>query len=163
MEKLVKLNKYKEIDGEDVLIDNWQNNFSFSKQDPNVKSDDDLHYVTEKGIYPYDYMNTWEKFGETQLPSKENFYSLLAEENISDEDYEFAKDIWKIFKIKDLGQYHDFYLSTDVYVLADVFENFRDMCLEYYQLDPAHYYTLPNFAWDAMLKKLMLGWICYVI
>ena len=56
-------------------------------------------------------------------------------------------------KSKNLGDYHDFYLATDVYLLADVFENFRDMCLDYYGLDPAHYYTLPNFAWDAMLKN----------
>ena len=104
LEKLVKVNKNKEIDGEDVLIDNWQNNFSFSRKNPHVKNDEDLHYVTEKGIYPYDYMNTWEKFDETELPSKENFYSLLTEENISDEDYEFAKGVWKILKIKDLGQ-----------------------------------------------------------
>ena len=98
-------------------------------------------------------MGLWDRFNETELPSKEHFYSKLNEEDISNEDYEKAKQIWKIFQIKNLGEYHDFYLASDVYVLADVFENFRDMRLDYYELDPAHYYTLPNFAWDAMLKK----------
>ena len=75
LEKLVKFNKYKEIDGVDVLIDNWQNNFIFTKQNPNVTNHDDLHFVTEKGIYPYDYMDLWDRFNETELPSKEHFHS----------------------------------------------------------------------------------------
>lgn len=153
IDKLVKLNKYKEVDGVDVLIDKWKDNFKLSKQNPRVTNDDDLFFATEKGVYPYDYMNSWDKFNETKLPSKDDFYSQLNEEHITDQDYERAKQIWNRFKIKNLGDYHDFYLATDVYLLADVFENFRDMCLDYYGLDPAHYYTLPNFAWDAMLKN----------
>ena len=97
-------------------------------------------------------MNLWDRFNETELPSKEGFYSKLNDENIYDEDYERAKQIWNIFKIKTLGECHVF-LASDVYLLADVFEKFKDMCMDYYELDPAHYYTLPNFAWDAMLKK----------
>ena len=104
-------------------------------------------------IYPYDYMNSFDKFKEKELPPKKAFYSNLTESNISDEDYERAKRIWEHFGIKDLGQYHDLYLRTDVLLLTDVYENFRDLCLEYYGLDPAHYFTLPNFAWDAMLLK----------
>jgi len=153
LEKLVKLSKYKNIDGQEVLRDNWQDNFKFSQQNNYIKNDDDLHLLTEKGVYPYDYMDNWERFNEVELPDKEAFYSKLSNEPISDEDYERAKTVWNHFNIKDLGEYHDLYLNTDVLLLTDIFENFRNMCLEYYELDPAHYYTLPNFAWDAMLLK----------
>ena len=154
LEKLTKLNKYKEIDT-DVFekIDNWEKNFNLSKQSRWVKNTEDLHLLTEKGVYPYDYMNTWDKFNEKQLPEKKEFYSLLSGTNISDDDYERAQNVWNHFDVKDMGEYHDLYLQTDVLLLADVFENFRIMCMNYYGLDPAHYYTLPNFAWDAMLKK----------
>ena len=77
----------------------------------------------------------------------------MSEEHVSDKDYERALKVWKHFGIRTLGQYHDLHLRTDVLLLTDVFENFRDLCMEYYGLDPAHYYTLPNFAWDAMLLK----------
>ena len=153
LDKLVKLNKYKEVDGVDVLINRWQNNFKFSKQNEYIKNDHDLHLLTDKGIYPYDYMNSWDKFDETQLPPKEAFFSKLTNEHISDADYDKAQNIWNHFEIKTMGEYHDLYLKTDVLLLTDVFENFRNMCLEYYELDPAHYYTLPNFGWDAMLLK----------
>ena len=153
LDKLVKLNKYKEIDGVDVLLENWQNNFKFSKQNDYIKNNHDLHLLTDKGVYPYDYMNSWDKFDETELPPKEAFFSKLSNEHISDADYERAKNIWNHFEIKTMGEYHDLYLKTDVLLLTDVFENFRNMCLEYYELDPAHYYTLPNFGWDAMLLK----------
>ena len=76
----------------------------------------------------------------------------MTEEEITNDDYNKAKQIWKHFDIKNMGEYHDLYLNTDVLLLADVFENFRDMCLSYYGLDPVYYYTLPNFAFDAMLK-----------
>ena len=103
-------------------------------------------------MYPYDYMNSWNKFDETKLPKKEDFYSKLYEENITDKDYARANIVWKHFNIKNLGEYHDLYLMTDVYLLTDVFENFRDMCLNYYGLDPAYYITLPNYSWNAFLS-----------
>ena len=111
-----------------------------------------MNLLTDKGVYPYDYMNSWDKFDETQLPKKEYFYSQLYEENISDKDYEKANIVWKHFNIKNLGEYHDLYLMTDVYSLTDVFENFRDMCLNYYGLDPAYYLTLPHYSWNAFLS-----------
>ena len=98
-------------------------------------------------------MNSLDKFKEKELPNKDAFYSQLTETNIEDEEYERAKRIWAHFGIKNLGEYHDLYLRTDVLLLTDVYENFRDLCLEYYGLDPAHYFTLPNFTWDAMLLK----------
>ena len=114
--------------------------------------DNKLNLMAKKGVYPYDYMDSFEKFNETNLPTKEDFYSILNDENISDEDYEHAQNVWNTFSLKNIGQYHDLYLKSDVLLLADVFENFRKTCLEYYKLDPCHYFTSPGLSWDAMLK-----------
>ena len=108
--------------------------------------------LTQKGIYPYDYMNSLEKFSETQLPPKKDFYSKLNDCGVTDKEYEHAKIIWKEFELKNLGEYHDLYLKTDVLLLADVFEEFRNICMENYSLDPAWYYTSPGLSWDALLK-----------
>ena len=97
-------------------------------------------------------MNSFDKFNESQLPNIEDFYSKLYEEGITDTQHTRAKVIWDNFNIKNLGEYHDLYLMTDVYLLSDVFENFRDMCLNFYGLDPAHYITLPNYSWSAFLS-----------
>ncbi|KAL9979619.1 hypothetical protein ACROYT_G017302 [Oculina patagonica] len=110
-----------------------------------------LNLMSRKGIYPYDYMDSFDKFNE-KLPKKEDFYSILNDEHISDDDYKHAKNVWKTFKIKNMGEYHDLYLKSDVLLLADVFESFRKTCLEYYKLDPCHYFTSPGLSWDAMLK-----------
>ena len=149
LDKLVKLTKYED----NVKRNDWTQHFKYSKISEYVKDDYDLDLLTDKGVYPYDYMNEFKKFNETTLPDKKEFYSRLGEEHIDDKDYERAKHIWEHFNIKNLGEYHDLYLKTDVLLLTDVFENFRNQCLVDYELDPAHYYTLPNFAWDAMLLK----------
>ena len=107
----------------------------------------------KKGIYPYEYMDSWERFSEKSLPSKERFYSKLNDEHITDEEYAHAQRVWEAFECKTLGDYHDLYVKTDVALLADVFENFRNLCQEQYGLDPAHYYTSPGLSWDALLKK----------
>ena len=108
--------------------------------------------LTRKGVYPYDYVSSLEKLSETQLPPKEEFYSKLNDENISEEDFYHAIRVWDIFNCKTIRDYHDLYLKSDVLLLADVFENFRKTCLKHYNLDPAHYYTSPGLAWDACLK-----------
>ena len=95
--------------------------FRYTSTNPYIKSKTDLNLLTEKGVYPYDYMNSWEKFGEIKLPDKEDFYSQLNEENITDKDYARANIVWKHFNIQHLGDYHDLYLMTDVYLLTDVF------------------------------------------
>ena len=103
-----------------------------------------------KGVYPYDYMDSPERLLETQLPPKSAFYSKLNNKDISDEDYTHAQKIWKEFEMKTMKNYHDLYL--DVLLLADVFENFREVCLNNYKLDPAWYLTAPELSWDAMLR-----------
>ena len=105
-----------------------------------------------KGVYPYDYMNGPERLLETQLPPKSAFYSKLNNKDISDEDYTHAQKIWKEFEMKTMKDYHDLYLELDVLLLADVFENFREVCLNNYKLDPAWYLTAPGLSWDAMLR-----------
>ena len=114
--------------------------------------DKKLDLMIKKGVYCYDYMDSFEKFNETELPSKEDFYSILNDEHISNEDYKHAQTVWQTFKLKTMGEYHDLYLKTDILLLADVFENFRRTCLQYYKLDPCHYFTSPGLSWDAMLK-----------
>ena len=110
-----------------------------------------LDLMIRKGVYPYDYMDSFEKF-KSQLPTKEEFYSILNNKHISDEDYKHAQDVWNTFSLKNMGEYHDLYLQSDILLLSDVFENFRKTCLEYYKLDPCHYFTSPGLSWDAMLK-----------
>ena len=117
----------------------------------NISKGSDLLY--KKGIYPYEYMDSWGRFSETKLPDKEKFYSKLNDEHITDEEYAHAQAVWETFECKTLGDYHDLYVKTDVALLADVFENFRNLCQEQYGLDPAHYYTSPGLSWDALLKK----------
>ena len=98
-------------------------------------------------------MNSFDRFNEKQLPQIDSFYSSLNDDTIKQKDYEHALKVWNIFfNIKNLGEYNDFYLMTDV-LFADVFENFRDVDLKTYNLDPAHYITGPGFSLDAALQK----------
>ena len=115
--------------------------------------------ISRKGIYPYDYMNGIKKFSEEKLTPKEKLFSKLNDCNISDEDYNHAKEVWKEFGVKNLGEYHDLYLKSDVLLLADVFEEFRNVCMENYSLDPAWYYISPGLSWYALLKhsRVSLG------
>ena len=97
-------------------------------------------------------MNSFRKFGDQQLPPKDSFYSILTDEGISDEQYQHAQIIWDTIVVRTMGNYHDLYLKSDILLLADVFENFRKTCLQYYKLDPTHYFTSPGLSWDAMLN-----------
>ena len=111
-----------------------------------------FNLMKQKGIYPYDYMDSFNKFNDTQLPNKKDFYSILNNEHITHEQYNHAQNVWNTFDLKTMGDYHDLYLKSDILLLADVFENFRKTCLQYYKLDPCHYFTSPGLSWDAMLK-----------
>ena len=136
------------------LIKKFKNTYSFCNNDINK-----FVLLLRKGIYPYEYMDSWERFNEISLPSKEDFYSNLNIENIDDIDYKHGNNVFKIFKLENLGDYHNLYVQSDTLLLADVFENFRDMCIKVYELDPAHFVSLPGLAsppglaWQACLKK----------
>lgn len=128
-------------------------------------SDDDLYCVRKhfsnpnefdlvkrKGVFPYEYVNSFQRLKETQLPPIEEFYSQLYKKECTVEDYNHAQKVWDIFSCRTLEEYMELYLKTDVLLLTDVFENFRKICKKIYNLDPCHYYTAPGLSWDAMLK-----------
>ena len=147
-----------------VFIDSMQ--FMNSSLDKLVKilSDEGFNYlseefsgekpklVKEKGIYPYEYMNSFKSFNEGELPDKSKFFSSLKHSSINEKEYDRAVNVWKVFKIKNFDEYHDLYLKTDVLLLADVFEKLIKTCLNYYSLDPCHYFSAPGLSFDAMLK-----------
>ena len=97
-------------------------------------------------------MDSWKRFDEKLLPNKD-FSSSLNMEDFTDVDYRHAKEIYKEFKINNLGYHHDLYVQSDTLLLADVFENFRNKCIEIYELDPAHFLSAPGLAWQACLKR----------
>ena len=110
--------------------------------------------LIQKRIYPYSYINSYEKFNKKLFP---NFCTdwmnvLSGTIDVSERDEFFAEKVWKTFECKTMGDYHDLYLQSDVLLLADVFENFRKFFKDTFDLDPCHYYSAPNFSWDAMLK-----------
>ena len=108
--------------------------------------------IKQKGFYPYEYMDKVEKFNNPTPPPREAFYSKLSGRGISEKDYKHVWNVWNSFNMKTLKEYHELYNITDVLLLADVFENFRDICLKIYKLDPVYYFTAPGLAWDACLK-----------
>ena len=130
------------------LIKRFASTYEFCNNDLNK-----FVLLLRKGFYPCEYMDTWERFSEIPLLSKKDFYSNLNIEDISDIDYRHAKNVFKRFKLENFGDYHDLYVQSDTLLLADVFNNFRDMCIKEYELDPAHFLSLPGLAWRACLKK----------
>ena len=168
--KSIKVGEYKDISGSIFPINfeiRFLDSFKFLQTSlanlvSNLSPDDFINpknvfkknteLLTRKGVYPYDYVSSFNKLSETQLPPKEEFYSNLNDEDITYDDYQHANRVWNTFKCKTIRDYHDLYLKSDVLLLADVFENFRKTCLHHYKLDPAHYYTSPGLAWDACLK-----------
>ena len=118
-----------------VLVKNLSgNNFKHLSQE---FSGDLLELVKQKGVFPYQYMDSFANFFEEKLPGRCEFFSSLKDECISEKDYSDAINVWNMFKMNAMGDYHDLYLKTVVLLLA-VFENFIDTCLEYYGLDPRH-------------------------
>ena len=112
-----------------------------------------MKLLLQKGVYPYEYMDSTKRFDETSLPPKRCFYSSLSGEGITADDYQRARAVFDTFNLKNLGEYHDLYLKTDVLLLADVFENFRQLCIQRDGLDPTHYVSLPGYAFDNLLKR----------
>ena len=109
--------------------------------------------LLRKGVYPYKDMDSWEKFSETSLPGTETFYSNLNLENISDDDYAHAQKVWKVFGIRNRGEYHDLYVQTDTLLPENVFEKFRNNCIDIYWLDPVYFVIALGLAWQVCLKK----------
>ncbi|XP_044739967.1 uncharacterized protein LOC123301296 [Chrysoperla carnea] len=146
------------IDSFRFLADKLENLASYLDNDKKsilhkeVSNDEQFQLLTRKGVFPYEYMSSWGRLQETKLPPKEAFYSVLTDEHITDEDYNHAIQVWNTFNLHTLGDYSDLYMKTDVLLLADIFENFRNTCIHSYSLDPSHYYTLPGYTWSAMLK-----------
>ncbi|XP_054259555.1 uncharacterized protein LOC128984277 [Macrosteles quadrilineatus] len=115
-------------------------------------NESELNLVLRKGIYPYDYMDSEDKYELTHLPKQEEFYNILTKTDVDPKDYEHAKRVWDSFKMKDMKEYTLMYNKSDVLLLADVMENFRNVCMSTYKLDPAWFFTTPGLAWSAMLK-----------
>ena len=158
-----------------VFIDSMEfMNSSLDKLTKNL-SDKDFKYLVEefgfknleilkqKDAYPYEYMNNFERFNEKKLPARKYFFSStkkgkidddgkISDGHISIKDYLTCEKIWNKFGMKNMGDYHDRYLKKDVLLLTDVFEKFIDTCLEFYELDPCHYFSAPGLSWDAMAK-----------
>ena len=128
------------------------NNLDESEKNNLRRQFPDFKLLMKKGVYPYEWMDNVEKMKSTSLPSKSDFFSTLNNEGISDDDYQHALTVWTKFDCKTFRDYHRLYLETDVLLLADILENFRNTCLEHYQLDPAWFYTAPGMSWQAMMK-----------
>ncbi|CAJ0647430.1 5994_t:CDS:2 [Entrophospora sp. SA101] len=112
-----------------------------------------IKFLFRKGVFPYDWTNSWDKFKKTALPRRKDFYSLLNQQNISKADYTYAQEVWQKFEMKTFGEYHDLYLETDVLLLADVFMNYTIMCLKDDGLDPSHYVLAPGMFNDSLYKS----------
>ena len=136
--------KYQEINraiSQIELIKKFPNTYKFSNGDLNK-----FYLLLRKDIYLYECMDSWKRFNETELPDKESLYNKLNKEGKTDEDYAHAQKVWKEFNIKNLGKSPDLYVQSDTFLLADVFENFREKCLEIYELDPARFLSAPGLA-----------------
>ena len=139
--KCFNCKQYYEKDFHKELIKRFASTYEFCNENLNK-----FILLLRKGVYPDEYVDNWERFDETSLPNKESFYSSLNMENIDDIDYRHGNNVFKRFKLKNLGEYHHLYVKSDTLLLADVFENFRNTCLKVYELDPAHFLSLPGLA-----------------
>ena len=148
---LQSINKVSEIDNKishAKLIKKFFKTYQLCNKDLNK-----FALLLRKGVYPYEYMDSWNKFNEPVPLVEDHYYSELNKEGITKEDLKHAKKVCDTFKIKNLGEYHDLYVQSDTALLADVFENFRDKCIEIYGLDPVHFLFAPGLAWQVFLKK----------
>ena len=143
--------KIKETDN-DVFIKSFYNTYQLSDNDINK-----FKLLLRKGVYPYQYRDSWERFNETELTSEDKIYSKSNLEDISADDYAHAINVWNTFNISNLGEYHDLYVKLDTALLTDIFESFRDKHIDTDKLDPAYFLTTPGLSWWACLKKQVLN------
>ena len=146
--KYLSCNKNYQEKLNEKLKQKFENTFKLSNNDAKK-----FMLLLRKGVYPYDHTNEWERFKEIALPKKEKLYNRLNIEDITEVDYVHAKRVYKDFEIKNLGEYRDLYLKSNVLLLADVFKNFRKTGLEIYELDPAKFISTPGLVWQAALKE----------
>lgn len=124
---------------------------------PNMHADfpgpteDKMKLLIRKGVFPYDYTDSLDKFEKTKIPTIKQLYSKLNDKEIDESECKHAQNVWKELDCKTFGDYHDLYLKTDVLLLADVFENFRKLAITNYKLDPCYYFSLSGYSWDAIL------------
>ena len=126
----------------------FKNKFKFSNTDINK-----FILLLRKSVYPDEYKDKWEKINETTLLEKEEIYGNLNMKDITDADYIHAKCVCKLFRMKNLSEYHDLHLKSDTLLLVDVFENFRKRCLKVYQLHPAKFLAAARLSWQDVLKR----------
>ena len=119
----------------DTLKEKFPCTYKFSKREK-----DKFILLLRKGVYPYDYMDSWERYSETKLTDKKSFYNKLNQEGITNRDHEHARNVWKTRNMQNMGEYHNLYVQSDTLMLADIFESFRNKCMKIYLLDPAHFY-----------------------
>ena len=130
------------------LIKRFTNTDNFCENDLNK-----FILLLRNGLYPYEYMDNWERFDKESLTNNESLYSCLNMDNIDNIDYKHGNNVFKKFKLKNIGEYYDLDVQSDTLLLADVFENFRSTCIKVYRLDPANFLSLPGLAWQAYLEK----------
>jgi len=124
----------------------------FKNTSEEFQNDTDFKYMISKGIYPYEFIDSYDKLNYNKLPKKKHFYSKLNDSDISDGDYTTAQKVWNHFNCKTMMDYHNIYLKSDVLLLSDIWENFRNTCYKIYGLDSSYYYTAPGLSWSAFLK-----------
>ena len=111
--------------------------------------------LLRKGVYTYEYMDSWKRFNETSLPDKKTFCSEFYSKDITNRDYTHAQKVFEVFNLKNLGDYHDLYVQSDTLLLADVFENFRRKCIEIYWTWPCSFFVSSKISMASLLKKDM--------
>ena len=131
----------------DPLIKNFSNTYRLCNND-----NETFVLLLRKGVYPYEYMDNWNKFDETELPLKNEFDSNLNMSSISDKDYDHAKSVFNILNMTNLGDYHDLYVQSDTLLLSDIFEEFTKTCINQYGLEPCYFVSAPRLSWEACLK-----------
>ena len=107
----------------------------------------------QKGVYPYEYMDDWENINDTSLPEKQAFYNHLNVEYRVDAEYVNVKIVCRDFEIKNLEEYYELHVQSNILLFANVSENFRMMCLKIFEIDPAKFFSAPRLAWQTALKK----------
>ena len=144
----------KSVSNEDNFVLKFNNlNTIISEKYNDGKRHPELKILTRKGVFPYEYIDSYEKLNHIVIPDRMHFFSTLIQEEISILDFEHAKNVWSLFHCKSLKEYLYLYLLCDILLLADVMENFRLNCLSGYDLDPVYFVSSPHLAWNALLNK----------